>query len=72
MLSGFERLREAFSGSENKREELVSVSFDLGQCKIIPVLKIKEITPEDAVKCAQVLMDNGITAMEIMFRRGTT
>ncbi len=69
MLSGFERLREAFSSSENKQEELVSVSFDLGQCKIIPVLKIKEITPEDAVKCAQVLMDNGITAMEIMFRR---
>jgi len=67
MLSGFERLKEAFSSSD--KEELVSVNLDLGKCKLIPVLKIKEITPEDAVRCAEVLIENGIIAMEIMFRR---
>ncbi len=67
MLSGFERLKEAFSS--NEKEELVSVSLDLGQCKLIPVLTIREISPDDAVKCAETLMENGITAMELMFRR---
>lgn len=41
----------------------------LGRFKIVPLLKIKEISIDDALKAAEALIAGGLPVMEITFRR---
>lgn len=41
----------------------------LSKFKVVPLVKVKALEPEDALKTAEALIEGGLSAMELMFRR---